>query len=612
MENLLSIITLVGGLAFFLYGMTMLGSGLEKISGGKMEKTLEKLTSNVFKSLLLGVLVTAAIQSSSATTVIVVGLVNAGILKLRNAIGVIMGANIGTTVTSVILSLGDLDKSSDAGLLLNLLKPTTFTPIIAVAGLLIFMVAKKDKVKIAGEIMLGFGILFNGMNIMTNAVEPLADSPIFAQLFATLSNPILGILAGTIVTAIIQSSSASVGILQAVASTGVVTYSAAIPIILGQNIGTCVTSLLASIGAKKNAKRAAMVHLYFNIIGTIIFFAVVYIINSTVGFSFWNDKIDMAGISSIHIIFNVATTMLFIPFTGFLEKLACWTVKGDKSQDEEFDTNVAILDDRFLRSPSLALAQCQDVVMKMAEFAKHNFDASIELFTKFDAKKIERIREREDAIDRMEDKLNNYLLKLTDSELTDQESKLITHYLKMVCEFERIGDYSINLVEQAEYLKDKQMSFSPKAISELDAISQAVDEIISMSITTFGNNDITIAVKIEPLEEVIDTMEDALKFKHIQRLKNGKCTIDGGLVFLEILSNLERISDHCSNIAVYIIGYNNDKESLNRHEYLKRIHEGDADDYNETSELYMKKYFSRIQDTENSESAEKVTVNTTL
>ncbi len=595
MDNVLSFITMAGGLAFFLFGMNILGSGLEKLSGGRMEKTLEKMTSNVFKSLLLGIVVTAAIQSSSATTVIVVGLVNAGILKLRNAIGVIMGANIGTTVTSIILSLGDLDKAESAGIALKLLKPTTLAPIVAIIGIVFYMGARKTRQKMLGEILLGFGILFNGMFIMTDAVAPLADSPIFASMFATLSNPILGILAGTIVTAVIQSSSASVGILQALASTGVISFSAAVPIIMGQNIGTCVTSLISSIGANKNAKRAAMVHLYFNIIGTVLFFIGVYTFQSLVGFRFWSDSISMTGISSVHIIFNVITTLIFIPFTGLLEKLAVLTVKGKKGEVSAADLDVVVLDERFLRSPSIALSQCDEVVKTMGQYAKKNFEMAVTLFEKYDPKKVESINEFENAIDRMEDKINNYLIKLTDFELTDVESRNITYLLKLVSEFERVGDYTINILELAEQLYQSQANLSQRALNELAAISDAVAEIVDMAIISFISNDSALAAKIEPLEETIDTMEDTLKFKHIERLKNGKCTIDGGVIFLELLTNLERISDHCSNIGVYIIGYNNNKDSMSRHDYIKRIHGGEEEDYIANNEYYMKKYFSRIE-----------------
>lgn len=597
MNNVISIITMAGGLAFFLFGMNILGSGLEKLSGGRMEKTLEKMTSNIFKSLLLGILVTAAIQSSSATTVIVVGLVNAGILKLRNAIGVIMGANIGTTVTSIILSLGDVDTVASGNSAMELLKPTTLAPLVAVIGIVIVMSSKRSKQKVIGEVMVGFGILFNGMFIMTDAVAPLSESPVFIELFSTLSNPILGILAGTIVTAVIQSSSASVGILQAISTSGAITYSAAIPIIMGQNIGTCITSLISSVGANINAKRAAMVHLYFNIIGTVLFIVGVYTIQYTVGFSFWEDKIDMAGISGVHIIFNLITTAIFIPFTGLLEKLAVMTVRRKTGGDQEdILPEVAALDERFLRSPSLALGQCEEVIAHMGAYAKKNCARSIKLFTKYDPKKMESIKEFEDAIDRLEDKTNSYLLKLTECELTSVESRTITYYLKQISEFERVGDYAINIAEVAQNLYENGTKFSDKALSELAAIGDAVDEIIGLTLEAYKTKDLAIATQVEPLEETIDAMEDTLKARHIDRLKNGKCAIDGGIMFIELLTNLERISDHCSNAAVHIIGFSNEKDNLHHHEYIKRIHDGEVAEYNIKAEYYHQKYFTRISD----------------
>lgn len=593
MENIFSFISLAGGLALFLYGMSTLGSGLEKLSGGRLEKTLEKMTNNVFKSLLLGMVVTAAIQSSSATTVIVVGLVNAGVLKLRNAIGVIMGANIGTTVTSVILSLGDLDNSEGAGIVLQFFKPTTIASVAAVIGIVIYMVCKKTKSRIAGEICLGFGILFTGMNLMTGAVEPLAQLPFFKELFATLSNPVLGIIAGTLVTALIQSSSASVGILQALASTGAITFSSAVPIIMGQNIGTCVTSLLSSVGANKNARRAAMVHLYFNVIGTVLFMCAVYIFQYTVGFSFWNDTITMGGISLVHIIFNVATTIVFIPFTRLLEKLAVLTVRDGKSDEMPVDDNVASLDERLLRSPSMALSQSADVIAAMGRYAHKNFKRCVQMFTAYDGKRAETVRQYEDRIDRMEDRVNNYLVALTDCELTDQESREITHQLKMVSEFERVGDYSVNLLELAEKMQEDDTKFSQKAVSELFVLGDAVDEIIDLALNAYMSNSFDQAVRVEPLEEVVDTMVDRLKALHIERLKDGKCMVDAGLMFLEALTNIERIADHCSNVAVYVIDHNTDKD-LNRHDYLRHVHnEGDSR-YIEDSDRYMEKYYSRI------------------
>ena len=592
--GVLSLISLGGGLALFLYGMSMLSSGLEKVSSGRMEKTLEKLTSNIFLSVLLGAAVTAAIQSSSATTVIVVGMVNAGILKLRSAVGIIMGANIGTTVTGQILRLGDLENSESAGFLLSLIKPSTLAPLIAIVGILIFMISQRPKRKIVGEILLGFGILFQGMFAMEAAVAPLQDSPAFAQLFATLQNPILGVLVGAGVTAIIQSSSASVGILQALSSTGAITYSAAFPIIMGQNIGTCVTSLIASIGANRNAKRAAMVHLYFNIIGTILFIIGVYsFIAITGGFSFWNMPIDKGGIANIHTMFNVVCTIIFIPFSGGLARLAELTIR--KSRDEiAKESDTIELDERFLLSPSLAVSKCSEVLEKMIGYASQNYLEAITLFGRYDQKVVERITERENAIDRMEDRVNNYLIRISENEITDEESKEVTMLLRLVTEFERIGDYAINLMERAEVLYDKQAKFSDHAMEELTIIGAAVEEILQLARESFHNRSEATACMVEPLEETIDMMEDALKLQHIHRLKNGLCTIDAGLVFLETLTNLERISDHCSNVAVCLIGYKKDKETLNRHEYIQRVHQGDTQSYHDLMEAYVEKYLHKL------------------
>ncbi len=519
-------------------------------------------------------------------------------MKLRSAIGVIMGANIGTTITGQILRLAELSSSGDSSgvaIVLEFLKPDTLAPIVTVIGLLMFMMGGKKSKKAIGEILLGFGILFTGMLAMTDAVEPLSELPIFTQMFAALQNPILGVLAGTIVTAAIQSSSASVGILQALAQTGAITYSAAFPIIMGQNIGTTVTSLLSSIGANVNARRAAMVHLYFNIIGTIVFLCGVYGLNAIIGFSFWNDPIGMGGIANFHTLFNVVVTILFLPFTGLLEKLAVMTIK-----DKEGDTSLQMadkmntLDDRFLKSPSIALGQCENVVTQMGEFAKENFSASLSLFGKYNAKQVDNIREREDAIDRMEDRLNNYLLELTSSELTNDESRNVTRLLKLDTEFERIGDYTINLVEGAEMLFERKSPFSPKAMDELKVVYSAVEEIIDMAIVCFRDGDMKMAAQIEPLEETVDMMVDTLKNKHVERLKKGKCTIDGGFVFLEVLTNLERISDHCSNVAVTMLGYKFQDDSLNRHEYIRKIHAGDYAEYVSCLTQYRAKYFDQI------------------
>ena len=590
--NIFNVISLGGGLALFLFGMSILGTGLEKVSGGRMEKTLEKITNNIFTSVLLGMLVTAAIQSSSATTVIVVGLVNAGVLKLRSAVGVIMGANIGTTVTGQILRLDDL---SGASSFMRFLKPSTLAPLVALIGILLFMASKKPKQKVVGEILLGFGILFQGMFSMEGAVAPLKDSAVLSSMFVGIQDyPVLGVLAGAVVTAIIQSSSASVGILQALSSTGAITYASAFPIIMGQNIGTCITAILACIGTSKNAKRTAAVHLYFNTIGTVFFLTGTYLIQHFVGFPFWLDSIDKGGIANIHTVFNIVVTVAFIPFAGLLAKLAEITVRGDKEESEVEENFLEPLDERLLVSPALAIEQAEKVLVKMGEYALKNYRKVITLFEKYDLKVVERVNEIEDSIDKMEDRLNEYLLKINEEEITEEESKNVTFLLRLVSEFERVGDYAINLMERAEVLYDKQIKFSDKAMREFNTIGNAVKDIIELALNSYKNKDIDLAAHVEPLEETIDNLEDSLKLKHIKRLKEGNCTIDTGLVFLETLTNLERISDHCSNVAVCLIGRMNDKESLNKHEYIKKMHQGTSLDYNTLMQEYTDKYMQML------------------
>jgi len=525
--DIFNIISMVGGLALFLYGMTMLGSGLEKVAGGKLEQIMQKLTSNIFKSVLLGAVVTAMIQSSSATTVIVVGLVNAGVLKLGSAVGVIMGANIGTTVTGQILRLGDIGETGEVNLFLKILKPTSLAPIVAIIGILIFMLAKRSRTKSIGEVLLGFGILFNGMFAMEAAVRPLSELPKFQELFLALSNPILGVIVGALVTMIIQSSSASVGILQALAKTGAVRYSAAIPIIMGQNIGTCITAMLASIGANKNGKRAAIIHLYYNIIGTILFLIGVYSYQHFVGFGFWDKSVNMGGIANFHTVFNIITTLALMGFAGWLERLAKWTIKDGNGAEEEPEGAVLnLLDERLLSSPSVAIQHSRSTIEQMAKFAQRNFNESVKLFKKYDLKAVARIKEYEDMIDRMEDRLNSYLVQLTGRELPNDESSNITFLLHLVSEYERVGDYAMNLTEQANMLFEEQASFSEQAQAEFDVITDAVAEIIELSIQSFVHNDLDIARSIEPLEEVIDTLEDKLKSMHIERFKTGDCNVE--------------------------------------------------------------------------------------
>ena len=585
------IVSLLGGLALFLYGMSMLGSGLEKLSSGRLEQTLEKLTNNVFKGVLLGALVTGAIQSSSATTVIVVGLVNARILKLRQAIGIIMGANIGTTVTAHILRLSDL--SSD-NFFLMLLKPTTLAPVVGIIGILMVMVGKKQKYKTLGEILLGFCILFTGMFNMEAAVSPLSESPEFANLFASFSNPVIGVLVGAGVTAIIQSSSASIGILQALSSTGIITWSSAIPIILGQNIGTCITPILASIGASKNAKRTAAVHLSFNIIGTCVFLIVIYTIQSISPFSFWDLPIDKGGIANFHTTFNVCVTLMFLPFVGLLEKLVIHLIPDQQTADEVDDPAIA-LDDRLLTSPGLAIQHCRDAVLQMGKLARKNFSASVRQLEQYNHKEAEKIREREDTIDRLEDRLGNYMLKIPQDNLSEQSSATISALLHILSEFERIGDYSINLVEFAENMESTGAEFSPQAQFELTTIGEAVGEAIDMALGCFEKQDLALAETIEPLEEVVDQMQETLKDRHINRLRNGQCTVDAAFPFVESLSCLERISDHCSNIGVYMISYVRGSDEVDHHTYIMQLHSGQVGHYNEQFRRYTEKYYDQIR-----------------
>ena len=591
-DGITILIKAVGGIALFIYGMNILGGRLEKLSSGRMEKILEKLSNNVFKSVLLGALVTAAVQSSAATTVIVVGLVNAGILRLSSAIGVIMGANIGTTITGQILRLGDLENNENVGAALGLLKPTVIAPFIAAVGIIIFMVNKKENSKTLGEILLGVGILFTGMNSLTDAVSPLSEFQVFRDLFAALKNPILGIIVGALVTVLLQSSSASVGILQIISKTGALTFSAAFPIIMGQNIGTCVTPIISAVGAGKNAKRAAAVHLYFNIIGTVAFLVVVYIIQGIIGIPFWDKPIDMGGIANFHTFFNVVVTLCFIPFTGFLEKLAVWTIR-DKQTDEKTasDFTAPALDDRLLVSPSLAIQQASNTAIAMGNLSLYNFGNMRTLFSgEYDENLIASLKENEENIDRMEDRLNAYLVKINECELTDFENRRVTELLHLSSEFERIGDCTMNLIEDAETLSENNVVFSPEASHELEVISRACEEIIGMAIRCVELNDPVLAARIEPLEETIDFLNETLKARHIERLKEGKCVVESGVNFLDLLINLERISDHCSNIAVYVIGSQKNNAVINRHEFIQNAHAEKDEEYVRLEEEFMLKY----------------------
>ncbi|HCT65599.1 MAG TPA: Na/Pi cotransporter [Lachnospiraceae bacterium] len=578
--DIFSVLSLIGGLSLFLFGMTVMGVALEKQAGGKLKRILEKLTSSPIKGLFLGLGVTAVIQSSSATTVMVVGFVNSGLMTLRQAIGIIMGANIGTTVTAWILSLTALESGS---FIIQLMKPSAFAPVLAAIGIGFYMFSKSDKKKNIGTIFLGFTVLMTGMEIMTAAVKPLAAVPEFTHMLLMFSNPIFGVLAGALLTAAIQSSSASVGILQALSQTGAITFGSAIPIIMGQNIGTCVTALLAGVGAGKNAKRASMVHLYFNIIGTIIFLLGFYGLKAIIGFSFINDPLNAANIAVIHTLFNLTTTAVMLPFTKGLEKLACLTVKDD-AEDEEFQ----MLDDRLFATPSVAVYHCKTITDKMALLAKKTLFDAIECISDYKPQLGISIVENEDKIDVYEDKLGTYLVKLSSKDLSAEDSNETSKLLHCIGDFERIGDHALNIKETADEINQKNIIFSDDAIADIKVISSALREILDMSIEVFINNDVELATKVEPLEQVIDLLKSSLKTKHIERLQKGGCTTEMGFVFSDLITNYERVADHCSNVAVCVIEIA--KNSFSTHEYINELKESHNKYFEGQYEAFKAKY----------------------
>lgn len=587
--DIFGVLSLIGGLAVFLYGMDLLGEGLTGASGGKLEKILEKLTSNPLKAVLLGAGVTAVIQSSSATTVMVVGFVNSGIMKLSQAVGVIMGANIGTTITSWILSLTGIESSN---IFISLLKPTSFSPVLAAVGIVFLMFLKKDSLKNPGKIMIGFALLMYGMDAMSSSVAPLAEVPQFASILTAFSNPVLGMLAGMLFTAIIQSSSASVGILQALCSTGILSYATALPIIMGQNIGTCVTALLSSIGATKNGKRAAIIHLYFNVIGTVTFMIVFYALNAVIHFSFLNLTAQEFGIAVIHTAFNIITTAYLLPLRKVLEKLAYATIKLDDDEkrimDRRSENEFALLDDRFLEAPSLAVEHCKQVINKMADISRESLFISMSLIGGYDEEQALRVGELETRADKYEDALGTYIMKISTKNLKKEDSEMLNVMLHCIGDFERISDYACNLCDSARELQQKNMQFSPKAETELDILSSAVREAVDISFDAFKSNNKNEADKVEPLEELIDTLAVELKARHIRRLREGKCTIELGFAHSDILNNLERVADHCSNIAVDVI--QSDQLEFDAHEYLDGIKNKDNQQFARDYKAYKEKY----------------------
>ena len=572
--DIFSVLTMVGGLALFLYGMQVMGDGLAKVSGGKLERILENLTSNPIKAVLLGAGVTAVIQSSSATTVMVVGFVNSGIMQLNQAVGIIMGANIGTTVTSWILSLSGLQGDN---VFVKLCKPSSFSPLLAVIGVIFLLFIKDEKKKDIGAIMVGFAVLMFGMETMSDAVKPLANVPEFTGILTAFSNPVLGMIAGAVLTAIIQSSSASVGILQALCVTGAVSYGVAIPIIMGQNIGTCVTALLSSIGATKNAKRAAMVHLYFNIIGTVVFMVLFYTVNAVVGFSFLGTATNAAGIAVIHSLFNVFATMLLLPFGKGLEKLACLTIRDDvqPAEVEEERKELQLLDSRFLEKPAFAMEQSVHVANKMAEESKRTLFTAMDLLWNYTEDGAKKVGELENLVDQYEDELGTYLVKLSRQNLSVHDSHTLSIVLHCIGDFERISDHAINIMEAAQEMHDKKLIFSPKAEEELKVFSRAVQDIVEKAYAVFRDQDEKLAQKVEPLEAVVDELNQEVKKRHIRRLREGKCTIELGFILSDITTSLERVADHCSNIAVCVTQVRED--TYDTHGYLNSVKNEDSE-----------------------------------
>ena len=577
--DIFDVLTMIGGLCLFLFGMHQMGAYLEKFAGGSLKMLLGKMTSNKILGFLTGMLVTAVIQSSSATTVMVVGFVNSGLLSLRQAIGVIMGANVGTTVTAWILSLAGIDGGS---FFMQMLKPTSFTPILALVGTVLIMMAKSEKKKDIGMILLGFSVLMFGMDIMSDAVAGLKEVPEFQQMFIMFQNPVLGVLAGAILTGIIQSSSASVGILQALSVTGSITYGAAIPIIMGQNIGTTVTAMLSSVGTNRNARRAAVVHLLFNVVGTTVLLIVFMGANAVLDLAIVNQPIDHSGIAIVHTAFNILCTALLLPCAGLLEKLAYKVLPEEQTPDK-----IAILDERLLHTPAVAIARAQEVAETMARISMDALKTAIYAVETYDPKVAAAVRETENEVDQYEDMLGTYLVKLSSQELSAHDSLATAKMLHLINDFERISDHAVNVVESGEEMKNKGLKFSDAATEELSVLTAAVNEIMDLSLDAFLKNDVGLAAAVEPLEEVIDTLKDQLRTRHILRLQKGECTIELGFVWSDLLTSLERVADHCSNIAGCIIEMSHD--SLGVHSYLDSVKAG-SETFTKAYDVYAQKY----------------------
>ena len=591
MDLFISFLKMLGGLVLLIYGMKLLSSKLKKLSGSKLEHILINATDNPIKGLLTGFIITVATQSSAATTVIVVSLVNSGILQLRNSIPIIMGANIGTTINSQILRLTSIKGNS----LLSLISPSTLAPVILLVGLIIMEKAKKQKVKDIGQMIIGLGILFTGMVTMVNMASTFSSLPIFVKVLQTLSNPILGLIAGAIITAIVQSSAATVGILQALSTTGVITYSSTIPIILGQNIGTCFTSILASIGGNKNAKRVAVVHLFFNLIGTIIFLVAIYTYQSLIGFSFWNSPIDMGGIANFHTLFNIVSTIILFPFIAIIEKLTIIVVRDtpngdDDSNEDDYLVALNKLDEEFTTIPRIGITNSISVIEKMAEITEKNFYKTMLLMKEFDSKKMERVQEREDIIDKMEEKVTKYLVSLENLNLSVSDNASITALLKIEAEFEKSGDYVYRFAKTIETMNENDIKLSEIAYKDLNIMYNITKEILHKSIEFFKNKDLNLVTQIVALREISDDKRETYKSAHIQRLKDGECNVESGIAFLEILTVFEKIVDHCVNIFIAISNYLTNKRFITKHEFFQNVYKDNSDELKDILNEYSLKY----------------------
>lgn len=584
--DIFGVFSMVGGLALFLYGMSVMGGGLEKMSGGKLERILERLTNSPIKAVLLGAGVTAVIQSSSATTVMVVGFVNSGIMKFSQAIGIIMGANIGTTITAWMLSLTTID--AGGSFLLKLLKPSSFAPVLALIGILLYMSAKTDKKKVIGEILLGFAILMSGMETMSAAVAPLKDVPEFTNILVMFDNPIMGIIVGALLTAVIQSSSASVGILQALSVTGAFTYGSVVPIILGQNIGTCITAILSSLGANKDGKRTACVHLSFNIIGSVLFMVVFYLGNAIFHFPFMSETVSAANIATIHTIFNVFATVALFPFIKGLERLAYVIIPVSEEEKEMQENVFAVLDPRFISSPAFAIEQCKSLANKMAEISKDSFLQAMQLVKEPDEAQMAEVIKKENTVDVYDDKLAAYLTKLNGEDLSYQDSLRTTSLLHCLTDLERISDHSANVVECMEQMQKAETGFSKKAMEEMQVYSEALADILDRTITSFINGDTALAKTVEPLESVIDDLTKEMKKHHMKRLRKGKCTIEMGLILSDLTMNYERVADHCSNIAIYTLQLQ-DSELL-EHSFTEQMDVAETAEFKKLETAFQLKY----------------------